>query len=84
MAMTAMNMVSAWGFSGVSFHLRTYPQRVASVLCKKNLDFWVQTIKVRPPDGMLINTLNVQGHSDMRPGYLPARLVHGGLGEFDE
>jgi hypothetical protein len=33
--MAAMNMVSAVGFSGVSFHLRTCPQGVASVLCKK-------------------------------------------------
>jgi hypothetical protein len=33
--MAAMNMVSAVGFSGVSFHLRRCPQGVASVLCKK-------------------------------------------------
>ncbi len=32
MAMAAMNMVSAVGFSGVSFPLRTCPQGVASVL----------------------------------------------------
>jgi hypothetical protein len=37
--MAAMNMVSAGGFSGVSFHLRTSPQGVASVLCKKTLIF---------------------------------------------
>ncbi len=36
MAMTAMNMVSAGGFLGVSFHLRTCPKGVASVLYKKN------------------------------------------------
>jgi hypothetical protein len=35
MAMAAMNMVSAGGFSGVSFHLRRFPQGVASVFCKK-------------------------------------------------
>jgi hypothetical protein len=35
MAMAAMNMVFAGGFSGVSFHLRRYPQGVASLLCKK-------------------------------------------------
>ncbi len=35
MAIAAMNMVSAGRFSGVSFHLRTCPQGVASVLCKK-------------------------------------------------
>jgi hypothetical protein len=35
MAMAAMNMVSAGGFSGVSFHLERCPQGVASVLCKK-------------------------------------------------
>ncbi len=35
MAMSAMNMVSTWGFSGMSFHLRRCPQGVASVLCKK-------------------------------------------------
>ncbi len=34
MAMAAMNMVSAEGFSGASVHLRTCPQGVASVLCK--------------------------------------------------
>jgi hypothetical protein len=33
--MAAMNMVSAGGFSGASFYLRTCPQVVASVLCKK-------------------------------------------------
>jgi hypothetical protein len=33
--MAAMNMVSAGGFSGVSFHLRRCPQGVTSVLCKK-------------------------------------------------
>jgi hypothetical protein len=30
-----MNMVSAGGFSGVSFHLRRCPQRVAAILGKK-------------------------------------------------
>jgi hypothetical protein len=35
MTMAAMNMVSAGGFSGVSFHSRRFPQGVASVLCKK-------------------------------------------------
>jgi hypothetical protein len=35
MAMAAMNMVSAGGFSGVCLHLRRCPQGVASVLCKK-------------------------------------------------
>jgi hypothetical protein len=33
--MASMNMVSAGGFSGVSFHVRTCPQGVASVLRKK-------------------------------------------------
>jgi hypothetical protein len=33
--MAAMNMVSAGGFSGVSFNLSKCPQGVASVLCKK-------------------------------------------------
>jgi hypothetical protein len=37
--MAAMNMVSAGGFSGISFHLRTCPQGVASVLRKKTLIF---------------------------------------------
>jgi hypothetical protein len=37
--MAAMNMVSAGGFSGVNFHLRTCPQGVASVLCKKKAIF---------------------------------------------
>ncbi len=34
MAMAAMNMVSAGGYWGASFHLRRRPQWVASVLCK--------------------------------------------------
>jgi hypothetical protein len=33
--MAAMKMVSAGGFSVVSFHLRRCPQGAASVLCKK-------------------------------------------------
>ncbi len=49
MAMAAMNMVSAEGFCGVSFHLRC-TRRVASV---ENLHFWFLTIKVRPPDGTI-------------------------------
>jgi hypothetical protein len=39
MAMVAMNKVSAGRFSGVSFHSRTCPQGLASVLCKKTLIF---------------------------------------------
>jgi hypothetical protein len=35
MAMAAMDKVSAGEFPGVSFHLRTCPPGVASVLCKK-------------------------------------------------
>jgi Asp-tRNA(Asn)/Glu-tRNA(Gln) amidotransferase A subunit family amidase len=35
MAMAAMNMMSAGGFSRVSFHLRRCPQGVTSVLCEK-------------------------------------------------
>jgi hypothetical protein len=35
MGMAAMNMVSAVGFRGVSFHLRRCPQGVVSVLRKK-------------------------------------------------
>jgi hypothetical protein len=35
MAIAAMNMVPAGGFSGISFHLRRCPQGVASVLGKK-------------------------------------------------
>ncbi len=34
--MGAMNLVSAGGFLGVSFHVRRCPQCVASVLFKKN------------------------------------------------
>ncbi len=33
--MAVMNMASAGGFFGLSFHLRRCPQGVASVLCKK-------------------------------------------------
>ncbi len=52
--MAAMNMVSAGGFLGVSFHLRRCPHGVASVLCKETLIFWVPTIKFRPTDGISI------------------------------
>jgi hypothetical protein len=51
MAMAAMNMMSAGGFSGFSFHLRRSPQGVASVVCNKPFISWVPTIKLRPPDG---------------------------------
>jgi hypothetical protein len=50
MAMAAMNMVSAWGFSGVSFHLRTCPQVVASVLCKKTPSFGSRPSKLDHAD----------------------------------
>jgi hypothetical protein len=53
MAMAAMNMVSAGGFSGVSFHLRTSPQGGRLCTLQENPHFWVQAIKVRPSDGIL-------------------------------
>jgi hypothetical protein len=56
MVMAAMNMVSAVGFLGVSFHLRRCPQGVASILCKKT-PFSVPDIKVRPPDGITVTYL---------------------------
>ncbi len=46
MTMAAMNMVSAGGFSGVSFHLRRCPLGVASVLCKKTPIFWSRQSKL--------------------------------------
>ncbi len=46
MAMAAMNMVSAGGFSGVSFLLRRCPLVVASVLCKKTPIFGSQGSKL--------------------------------------
>jgi hypothetical protein len=49
MAMAVMNMVSAGGFLGVSFHFRTCPQGLR--ISQENTHFWVPTIKVRPPDG---------------------------------
>ncbi len=39
MAMAAVNMVSAGGFSGVRFHSIRCPQGVASVLCEKTTIF---------------------------------------------
>jgi hypothetical protein len=39
MAMEAMNMVAAGGFSGVSYHLRRCPQGLASVLRQKTTTF---------------------------------------------
>jgi hypothetical protein len=59
MTMAAMNMVSAEGFSGVSFHSRRCPQGVASVLCKKIPIFGYQRL-VRPSDGILLS------HQSMR------------------
>jgi serine/threonine protein kinase len=50
MAMAAMYMVSAGGFSGVRFHSRRCPQGLASVICKKTPIFG-SPVKVRPPDG---------------------------------
>ncbi len=44
--MAAMNMVSAGGFSGVSFHLGRCPQGLASVLCKKTSIFGSQRSKL--------------------------------------
>jgi hypothetical protein len=46
MAMAAMNMVSAGGFSGVSYLLRWCPQGVASVLCKKTSIFGFRRSKL--------------------------------------
>jgi hypothetical protein len=46
MAMAAMNMVFAGGFSEVSFHLRRCPQGVTSVLCKKTPIFGSQRSKL--------------------------------------
>ncbi len=58
MAMAAINMVSRGGVSGVSFHLRTCPQGVASVLCMKtpifgsgqskldHLQYWVHSVLI--------------------------------------
>jgi hypothetical protein len=52
--MAAMNMVSAGGFSGVSFHLRRFPQGVASVFCKKTPIFG--------PRGSKLDQLTVYTH----------------------
>ncbi len=46
MAMATLNMVSAGGFSRVSFHLRRCPQGVASVRCKKTTIFGSQRSKL--------------------------------------
>ncbi len=48
MAMAAMNMVSAGGFSRISFHLRKCPQGVASVLRKKTSIFGSRRSKLDP------------------------------------
>jgi hypothetical protein len=53
MVMAATDMVSTGKFSEVIFHLEKCLQKVASVLFNKNSHFWVQTLKVRPPDDML-------------------------------
>jgi hypothetical protein len=48
-----MNMVSAGGFGGkLSFKKVSAGGRLCTL--QENPHFWVQTIKVRPPDGTLI------------------------------
>ncbi len=54
--MAAINLVSAGGFSGVSFQLKTCPQGGRLCTLQENPHFRVQTIKVRPPDGTRENT----------------------------
>jgi hypothetical protein len=58
--MAAMSMVSAGGFSRVSF--RSFKKMSAGGrLCtlQENPHFWVQTIKVRPPDGTYLRELRI-------------------------
>jgi hypothetical protein len=50
--MAVMNMVSAGGFSGVSFYLRRCPQGGCLCILQANPHFWVPMIKVRQPDGI--------------------------------
>jgi hypothetical protein len=58
--MAAMNMVSAGGFPGVSFHLKRCPHGVASVLCKKTPIFGYRRSKL---DHLAVaDTLNVLRH----------------------
>jgi hypothetical protein len=54
--MAAMNMVSARGLSGVSFHLRSCPQGVASVLCKKTPIFRSRRLKL---DHLTVTSIDV-------------------------
>ncbi len=49
MTMAAMKLVSAGGFSGVSFHLRRCPQGVASELSKKTAIFGSRRSKLDHP-----------------------------------
>ncbi len=60
MAMAAMNMVSAGGFLGVSFHLRRFPQGVASVFCKKTPIFGSRGSKL---DHLTVSLADGSSHS---------------------
>jgi hypothetical protein len=62
-----MAAMSAVGFSGVNFHLRTCPQGVASVLGKKIPVFWVQTIKVSLPDSISCTRSELDRFSPIHP-----------------
>jgi hypothetical protein len=61
-----MNMVSAGGFSGVSYHLR-YPQGIASVLCKKTPIFGSRRSK--------LDHLTVRTSSRTLLFYLHVRMI---------
>ncbi len=62
--MAAMNMVSAGGFSGASFHFRRCPQGVASVLCLKTPIFGSRRSKL---DNL---TVHVGGINELEPHHL--------------
>jgi hypothetical protein len=71
--MAAMNMVSAGGFSGISFHLRRCPQGVACVLCKKNPIFGSRRSKL---DHL---TVSIKRRRDNNQQVLEKRLAFGVL-----
>jgi hypothetical protein len=65
MAMAAMNMVSAGGFSEVSIHLRRCPPGVASVLCKKTTIFGSRRSKL---DHLTVASVSFVDHCERKVG----------------
>jgi hypothetical protein len=72
--MAAMNIVSAGGFSGISFYLRRCPQGVASVLCKKTTIFGSRRSKL---DHLTVRFQTTKQENERDPTFSSDRTVTG-------